>query len=230
MTHETLLLREHARALCFKLLSECYFLPSPDLLHQVRELKNHLALVSHEAMRHVSHMKEELENLEDLDSLRTDYARLFVGPYDLFAPPYGSVYLEGERKVMGISTNEVRAAYREAGLDVSEDFHDLPDHISAELEFMYYLVFKEIERSLSSDLQGTMAYLTRQRAFLRSYLGPWVTQFTEDVEQQAVSNFYRHLAQCTRVFVEENLEELGDLSLPEAQVPARGESLASSAL
>jgi TorA maturation chaperone TorD len=230
MTHETFFLREQARALCFKVLSECYFLPSSDLLQRVTELEKHLALVDHEAMRHVSHMKDELENLEDLDSLRADYARLFVGPYKLSAPPYGSVYLDGERKVMGISTNEVREAYREAGLDVSKEFHDLPDHISAELEFMYYLVFKEIERSLSSDLKGMMAYLTRQRAFLRSYLGSWMAQFTGDVEQEAGSNFYRNLARCTRLFVEENLKELRELDLTELQGSASEESIASSVL
>ncbi len=228
MTNETFSLREHARALSFKHLSECYFLPDPELLHHVRELEKHLACLSDEAKRYASSMGEELESLEDLDSLKVDYARLFVGPYKLSAPPYGSVYLEGERKIMGISTDAVRDAYREAGLDVAEDFHDLPDHIAAELEFMYFLICREVERALASDLQGTLAYLERQRHFLASHLGGWVASFARDVEASAEKGFYRNLVRCTRLFVEENLGEIDGLSArPEFQSSENGEFIVS---
>ena len=214
MTNETFLLREQARALCFKSLSECYFLPSLELLQHVRELEKHLAWLSDEAKRYASFMREELESLENLDSLKVDYARLFVGPYKLSAPPYGSVYLEGERKIMGMSTDAVRDAYREAGLDVAEDFHELPDHIAAELEFMYFLVCKELEKALALDLQSTLAYIERQTHFLASHLAAWVASFARDVETGAEGDFYKNLVRCTKVFVEENLKELDKLSSP----------------
>jgi len=50
-----------------------------------------------------------------------------------------------------------------------------------------------------------------------------MAEFTADVEREAASNFYRNLARCTRVFVEQNLKELLDLPLPEVQVPRRDE-------
>lgn len=57
-----------------------------------------------------------------------------------------------------------------------------------------------------------------------------MAEFTADVEREAASNFYRNLARCTRVFVEQNLKELLDLPLPEVQVPSREEPAASSVL
>ena len=39
-------------------------------------------------------MRKEIENDQNFEALKVDFARLFVGPYKLLAAPYGSVYLE----------------------------------------------------------------------------------------------------------------------------------------
>ncbi|MFN2356106.1 MAG: molecular chaperone, partial [Desulfopila sp.] len=69
--------------------------------------------------------------------LLVEYARLFVGPFELLAPPYGSVYLETGRRLMGDSTIAVQHMYTNAGLTL--DVQEAPDHIALELEFMHYL-------------------------------------------------------------------------------------------
>jgi len=51
------------------------------------------------------------------------------------APPYGSGYLDGDRQVWGPSAAEVVRMYEAVGLSIAEDFHDVPDHMGAELEF-----------------------------------------------------------------------------------------------
>ena len=134
----------------------------------------------------------------------------------MHAPPYGSVYLDGERQIMGKSTLEVRNNYREAGLDISTDFRNPPDHIAAELEFMYFIIFKEIEALENSDVDTTIDYLEKQRAFLNEHLGAWVSEFAAFVEQKAESKFYRNLAKATKVFIEQHLDELSDLPVNEA--------------
>jgi TorA maturation chaperone TorD len=51
-----------------------------------------------------------------------------VGPFLVPAPPYGSVYLEDNRQLMGDSTIDVRRHYLSLGLDLSADFMEaLPD-------------------------------------------------------------------------------------------------------
>jgi putative dimethyl sulfoxide reductase chaperone len=82
-------------------------------------------------------MQAALADEEVLEALPVDYTRLFIGPFSPLAPPYESVYRGGE--VMGASTAAVMGLYRMAGFDLSGDFHEAPDHIAAELEFVYVL-------------------------------------------------------------------------------------------
>ncbi len=51
------------------------------------------------------------------------------------APPYASVYLDGEGLVMGRETLAVQAFYQTAGYTISDLKQELPDHLAVELEF-----------------------------------------------------------------------------------------------
>ncbi len=134
----------------------------------------------------------------DMTGLLVDYAKLFVGPFDLLAPPYGSVYLDEGRRVMGNSTMDVCAQYQRAGLGLTAGFKEAPDHITVELEFMYYLIHKHL---LTDDVQ----YLELQATFLREHLGSWVEPFTKAMEENASRGFYRNLAHLTRLFIRAEL-------------------------
>jgi TorA maturation chaperone TorD len=211
-----LLSRERAKGEAYKLLAECYYLPTPELKGKLTDLEQQLTNVCPEAMLYVKEMYEEMNRLYDFDALSLDFSKLFLGPYKLHAPPYGSVYLDGERQIMGESTLEVRNKYRESGLDISSDFRDPPDHIAAELEFMYFLILKETEAIGNSDIDSTVSFLEKQRAFLRENLGAWVFEFADTLEEKAETDFYRNLAKATRAFVEQHVDELSDILATEA--------------
>jgi TorA maturation chaperone TorD len=202
---------EEARGKAFSLFSECYRLPREDLPNILRNLCAIMGELCEGATQHILRMWEDSDRKDHLVDLKADYAKLFSGPYTLLAPPYGSVYLDGERKVMGDSTVVVRGIYRRAGVDISGDFHDAPDHIAAELEFMYFLIFKEVEALNESDVGRAIDFLNQQKAFLRDYLLAWVPEFTEKVEEVAETEFYKSLARATRAFLEENLNVLLNL-------------------
>jgi len=124
-----------------------------------------------------------------------------VGPYELRTPPYGSIYLDGERKVMGDSTLEVMELYREAGLSIDEDFKELPDHIAVELEFMYYLIHQEVEALVRLNFSRAMEVLKRQDLFLNRFLGPWIEPFCKNMREETENEFYLALADCLFVLV-----------------------------
>ncbi len=216
METDDLLSRERARGEAYKLLAECYYLPTPGLMRKLIDLEQQMSVVCTEAMLHIKEMYEEIKRLDDLDALSLDFSRLFLGPYELHAPPYGSVYLDGERQIMGESTLEVRNKYRESGLDISSDFRNPPDHIAAELEFMYFLIVKETEAIGNSDIDMTVSFLEKQRAFLSEHLGSWVFAFADTIEEKAETDFYRNLARATKTFIEQNFDELSDLSAVQA--------------
>ena len=193
--------RESARRDSYNLISACYHPPSRDLISTLRALQDRMRQIRTEAVQFVRRMREQLETIGDFDVLLIDYSRLFLGPYELLAPPYGSVYLEVGRRVMGDSTVDTRNRYRDAGLDISKDFCEAPDHIAAELEFMYFLIFKELQALSNFDSELAIDYIKKQESFLEQHLTAWVAEFADNIEKNSQTEFYRNLGKCTRLFV-----------------------------
>lgn len=191
-------LEQCVRADCYKILAECYYLPEHKLLEQLEEFGQVGAQWFGEVLR-------SAPTAEDLDSHEVDYSRLFVGPFKLLAPPYGSVYLE-DGKFMGNSTLDAKGLYEREGLDIV--VKDAPDHISVELEFMYYLAIKEADARQNSDIEEAGRLHGQQVSFLQTHLGSWVEAFADRVEENAQTEFYKALARATRDFVLADLDRL----------------------
>jgi TorA maturation chaperone TorD len=143
----------------------------------------------------------------DPQALLVDYTRLFLGPVNALAKPYGSVWLTGEASLMQDSSMAVLGIYREGGFDLSEDFRELPDHIAAELEFLYLLIFRENAAQRESDLDGLSATLKLRKRFLVAHLAAWIEPFTAAMESAAQTDYYRILADLTRRFVAAELSD-----------------------
>ncbi len=206
MKTKNMLNQEASRMKAFRLLSDCYFIPEPGLSEKLENLESSMAEVCETAVQSVQNMRKEFKTGDRLESIRVDFAKLFVGPYKLLAAPYGSVYLDTERKMMGDSTLDVRSRYRDAGLDTSKNFKDAPDHISAELEFMYYLIFKEIEAFADSDTETAMGFIQQQKSFLEDHLMAWVPELAENIIENAENPFYPNLAKATQSFLQVNYQ------------------------
>ncbi len=132
-----------------------------------------------------------------LDELLLDYARLFLGPSGALAPPYGSVWLEGQEILMRDSTVAVSRLYEEGGFEIAEDFRELPDHIAVELEFLYLLLFREEEAKGQADAAQIERMAGLKRRFLDEHLGRWVGPFATAVRSAAETRFYREVANLT---------------------------------
>jgi putative dimethyl sulfoxide reductase chaperone len=206
METKNLINRELSRMEAFRLLRECYFLPNPGLSDTLNSLELYLANVSAPAANCLRRMRKKTENGLDLEALKIDFAKLFVGPYKLLAAPYGSVYLDDGRTLMGNSTLDVENRYREEGLDTAKDFKDAPDHITAELEFIHYLIFKEIEAISNSDMKTAIGFFQKQKCFLESHLLAWVPEFAGNIIEHARTLFYQNLAKATQAFLIENYQ------------------------
>lgn len=195
--------REKKRGDCFRLLSACFYQPEKAFFLKEGIFSN-LASLLKEVSPEASAFAVELEKVFSISTevdLNVDYARLFVGPNELLAAPFGSVYLDGERKVMGDSTMEVIKIYEEQGLSIDKGFGNLPDHITAELEFMYYLIYKELEALDKSDMAAALNYIKIQEIFLNRFLKQWIQPFCSKIKEGTTNGFYRSLADCTLTFI-----------------------------
>jgi len=185
---------------CFKLLAACFCEPEKDLLieeHVCENLNNLLSDWASEASMAAGEMALSLKAISQ-EQLSIDHAALFVGPFELIAAPYGSIYSEGNRLLMGETTIDVLRFYEEAGLSV--DIKEPPDHIAIELEFMSYLCIKEAESSSDGNLGEAERYREMQLQFFRKYLH-WGQQFCESIKKGSDNQFYQSLADCLSRFM-----------------------------
>jgi len=191
---------EKERAACYKFLADCYYLPDAGLLEAIN--------TPDKAACGLSSGMAGIAGLDDIEPLQVDYSRLFVGPYGLLASPYGSMYLEN-LKLVGDSTIDVSRRYAKEGLSVN--IKEVPDHVAVELEFMYFLIHKEIEAALQGNSTQAVDYVRKQRDFLEVHLARWVYDFTDRIASNAQTAFYKKLAHLTKTFIEEDVRKLADL-------------------
>ena len=215
MDIEKLLTQESARKEAYKGLADCYTLPKKELINTLEQLEQAFETLESEAGSHIRFIHKEILGSEEWTDLKVDYAHLFVGPYCVLAPPYGSVYLEDSRRVMGDSTIDVQKRYAEAGLTIAEIFKDNPDHIQAELEFMSFLIFKEIEAIQEVSFETFSSFLHTQKSFLQDHLSVWVKEFTQKIKKHSQKNFYQGLAMATQTFISEDFAEIAELEIQE---------------
>ncbi len=187
---------------CFRLLAACFYEPDRSLLfkEQVGE-KLWFLLGEHapDAAKAGRDLHNSLQELEQ-EKMRVDYAALFVGPFELIAAPYGSVYIEKNRRVMGDSTLNAGSFYKEAELSVN--IMEPPDHIIIELEFMYYLCSKEASAAKSGLADESQKFRDIQVRFYYDAMEPWVFQFCKAIKGGTDNKYYIHLSECLKSFME----------------------------
>jgi TorA maturation chaperone TorD len=195
--------RIQARGDAYRFLSALFCLPDLEALlgeDVYGALENALKEICPAAAPHAAEMARSAAETTEED-LRIEYARLFVGPHRLPAPPYGSVYLGAGRGVMGESTLQVLDYYSEEGVDVDGEFHELPDHISAELEFAYVLMSRQLAALANGWLQEAGKYEQKHRRFLEDHLIPWIGPFCQAILDSARNPYFESLARCLQEFV-----------------------------
>jgi len=208
MPHSDLEKGTARESLC-RYLAARYYQPGPEFAEEkvFDSMLDAATRIHPDLAAHARRLGEEF-SAEEPESLLLDYTRLFLGPAHVVAKPYGSVWLEGENTLMGDSTMAVQELYHEGGFEIDEGFRELPDHIAAELEFLYLLIYRENEGHRNGEPEALKAATTLKKRFLDGQLGLWLGPFTAAVKGSAQSGFYRQLAELTDRFVK--MEASGD--------------------
>lgn len=201
---------ELQRSDIYRLLAVFFYPPDEELFSikdSLATLQRAIDAVSPQCKPFVEQMQHQFHQL-GVDQLKVDNAKLFVGPFELIAAPYGSVYLDSGRRLMGDSTVAVRTFYIHYGLDLGDDFHDLPDHISVELEFMNYLIYKHVEFQQQQNTKEADIFRSTQQEFFNRFLHPFAKQFCERIKTGSDNAFYIALANCLQSFLQTETDYL----------------------
>ena len=97
-----------------------------------------------------------------IGELEATYISMFVcGFPQLLCPPYGSLYTSADDEKRLADMLAVKTFYESCGMQMADDFKDLPDHVCVEFEFLQYLCFEEA-RARAAGNTGLATYLANQ--------------------------------------------------------------------
>jgi TorA maturation chaperone TorD len=150
---------------------------------------------------------------------RQEFMNLFKVPGGQYVMPYESVYrdtreIEGKKVgglLMGQSAIDVQKWYRLAGVEISEEFKDLPDHIALELNYLAHLCAKEQEFASANDQRRLKRAWEMQRDFLAAHIVPWMSPLRDKIVEKSQHPYFRALAELTCEFTQRDLAALGGL-------------------
>jgi len=182
---------------------------SSDLLQQVKDPR-FLGVLSDLGTEGMDDLMQRSE-VELLEDLAVEYARLFLGPGKHISP-HESIHHQREDgqwgNLWGKSTAEVKKLIEATGLSYTDDYKGLPDHISVEFEFMQQLTQREERAWKDADADKATACRQIEKKFIEEHLVHWIPNFCEKVIQEAELPFYRSLGALTRSFIEFEIQEM----------------------
>jgi DMSO reductase family type II enzyme chaperone len=133
---------------------------------------------------------------ESCEDLQAEYVRLFeVGVGAPPCPLYGGLYARTRKKAM----EEVCRFYEYFGLRLPPKMQELPDHVTAELEFLHFLTFREV--AALHQGKDRASYLRAQRDFLERHPGRWVPLLARRLAGQSPLPFFAGLVALTEAFL-----------------------------
>jgi TorA maturation chaperone TorD len=143
---------------------------------------------------------------QDIETLLLDYSRLFIiAPGQVLALPYATFWLTDDQSQRDAATTAVLDFYEQGGFEVSEDLHELPDHVAIELEFLYLLIFAQNfarnQAKISGNADDLVAANVLHRRFVVEHLNVWFGKFATAVKAGAELAFYRELVDFTALFL-----------------------------
>jgi len=181
--------------------------PSAALLGRMREPEMRAALAG--AGVEIGEAVDGGSDEQLLEALSLEYTRLFVGP-GRHISPHASVHADGGGGgLWGRPTIEVKKFIETTGFEYKPAYRGLPDHISAELEFMGEVAKRESEAWKNNDLEKSENLRKIEELFLHDHLTNWIFCFCEKVQTQSELPFYKEISKLTERFIASEQEEFG---------------------
>jgi len=187
---------------------------SNDLTEEVLELMlDEEGLASYTALAARLRTVISSEPEQFLDTIKSEYVYLMLGPEKLTAPPWESVYVNKAPLLFQESTLKVRQAYLEYDLLPAAYPHEADDHLAIEINFMAHLGQLSRESFEKNDIRQLQKILSDQKAFLEKHLLVWIGDFAEQIQSSKKRDFYPQMACLTRRILHADRATLDELLL-----------------
>ena len=131
--------------------------------------------------------------VEIFQYLEQAYVRLFINSHDgITAPLYASCYLpgeasEGDSLLMGPPAVLIKERFESKGLSLANHINEPPDHLSIELEYLYFLLDKGWSANDATLMEEAVSFTTENML-------PWVLRFQQKLVAVETECRFYHLA------------------------------------
>ena len=129
-----------------------------------------------------------------LGRLTWDFNRLFVGPGEMRAAPWESVYRSKTKLTFQEPTLAVRALYERFGFESPTIHREPDDHLALELDFLAALSGLAAEAAAQGNGERLVTCVEAQQAFLEEHLLAWAPRCLAFVVEHAETDYYRGAA------------------------------------
>jgi TorA maturation chaperone TorD len=188
---------DRARAGYYALLARLYYAgPDAALLGAIADADEIVEEGERSALAGAWGALASAAGVTDAEAARLEYDQLFVGTGKAEVTPYASFYLVEtgrERILVGL-----RGELARLGLRRTDRALEPEDHVAGLFDAMRYLI----------SMGPEDAALQQQQAFFELYLADAFRPFCEAVSQSEKSNFYKHVAHFTEIFLQVESEAL----------------------
>ena len=125
------------------------------------------------------------------DDLETDYVHFFINDREgILTPLYDSCYgvdhHSREGQLMGKPEREMRERFSEVGLAMANSVNEPADHISLELEYLFFLLDRGLQME-DPDL------ISEAALFSRDFMLPWIKEMSVRFKDEEQATFYPQL-------------------------------------
>ncbi|MDR4508625.1 MAG: molecular chaperone TorD family protein [Candidatus Brocadiaceae bacterium] len=161
-----------------------------------------------ELLRCLKNLHEEYVKI-DVDALQSIYNRIVGHTMSKDCPFYEGQYTPAHVHQQVQELADIQAFYRAFGLDISDEEKERSDHISVELEFMQFLLYKQAYAMENHGKEEAKVCLDSLKKFLKEHPGKWIPLLAILLGRKAGRGFYFAVSELTKVFMKLELTLLG---------------------
>jgi TorA maturation chaperone TorD len=182
-------------------LQKCNEILQKPFLSLIDKLSTQADFRNFETLTEIKSVLNKFTSAEALfHHLEEAYVRLFVSDRTgVIAPLYASCYAStasGEKALlMGEPAIDMKKRFVSKGLSLSNEIHEPPDHISIELEYLYFL----LDKGWADDDRDL---IREASAFVADVMLPWVSKFQTGLEAEKKCRFYPLMASMLKTILE----------------------------
>lgn len=169
----------------------------------MNHINNYKEIVSEieESLKLITNLLFEKITNDSLYNILKEWTRLFRGVDRRGSiPPYESVFHTG--RLQGKSAQQIYRLFSKMGITIPEEWHQPPDYIGVELDFMRLICENEMDAWEKNDIKLAKESLHIENSFIENHLGSWIGIFYENIKGYLKENYFRGIARLTKCIVE----------------------------